>query len=99
LEKGALEAPFFFLHGFVRTGNRSPHHAFAFHSDNSVGAKGGRAMVNKDQVKGATKQASGAVKEAAGKATGSASTELKGKAKKTEGKVQKEGGNLKEKLK
>ena len=38
-------------------------------------------MVNKDQVKGAAKQATGAGKEAVGKATGSTKTEMKGKAR------------------
>ena len=42
-------------------------------------------MVNKDQVKGAAKQAKGSVKEAAGKATGSKKMEAEGKADKAVG--------------
>ena len=56
-------------------------------------------MVNKDQVKGAAKDAEGSVKKAAGKATGSSKTEAKGAAQKVEGKVQKSYGDAKEKVK
>jgi uncharacterized protein YjbJ (UPF0337 family) len=55
-------------------------------------------MVNKDQVKGAARQASGAVKEAAGKLTGSKKTEVKGAGEKAAGKVQKTYGDVKEKV-
>src|SRR5215208_1669540 len=49
-------------------------------------------MVNKDQVRGA-------MKEAAGKATGNRRTEAEGKADKIAGKVQKGFGDVKEKIK
>lgn len=55
--------------------------------------------INKDQVKGAGKQAGGAIKEAVGKATGNRDTEARGKADKAEGKVQKGYGDAKEKVK
>jgi uncharacterized protein YjbJ (UPF0337 family) len=56
-------------------------------------------MINKDQVRGAAKQAKGTAKEAAGKVTGDRREQAKGKAEKTVGKVQKAYGELKEKVK
>jgi len=61
--------------------------------------RGSTLMVNKDQVKGVTKEVSGSVKEAAGKVTGSKKTEAKGKIEKAAGKVQKAYGDAKENLK
>lgn len=56
-------------------------------------------MANKDQVKGAARQAKGAVKEAAGKATGSKETQARGQAEKHGGKTQKAVGDVRDKLK
>lgn len=55
--------------------------------------------MNKDQVKGAAKDAAGKVQDTAGQATGSGSQQAKGVAKQVEGKVQKAYGNAKEALK
>jgi uncharacterized protein YjbJ (UPF0337 family) len=55
--------------------------------------------MNKDQVKGALKDAAGKVQAKAGKVTGNDSQRAKGLAKQAEGKVQKGYGDLKEKAK
>jgi uncharacterized protein YjbJ (UPF0337 family) len=53
-------------------------------------------MINKDQVKGMTKEAVGEVKEQVGKATGDTELQVKGHAKEFEGKAQKKLGDVKE---
>ena len=53
-------------------------------------------MINKDQVKGMTKEAVGEVKEQVGKATGDTDLKVRGHAKEFEGKAQKKLGDLKE---
>jgi uncharacterized protein YjbJ (UPF0337 family) len=58
----------------------------------------GNAM-NKDQVKGAARDAAGEVQENFGKATGNASQQAKGEARQAEGKLQKKVGDVKEKAK
>ena len=55
--------------------------------------------MNKDQVKGAAKDAAGKVQEAAGDLTDDKSQQAKGMAKQAEGKVQKNVGDAKETLK
>ena len=55
--------------------------------------------MNKDQVKGAAKDAAGKVQEAAGKLVGSKEQQAKGLAKQAEGEVQKTYGDAKEVLK
>jgi uncharacterized protein YjbJ (UPF0337 family) len=55
--------------------------------------------MNKDQVKGAVKDASGKLQEKVGVATGSADQQDKGVVKQVEGKVQKAYGDVKEVLK
>lgn len=55
--------------------------------------------MNKDQVKGAAKDAAGKVQEQAGKAIGSTRQQAKGLAKQAKGKVQKAYGDAKEALK
>ena len=55
--------------------------------------------MNKDQVKGAVKEAAGAVQQKAGKLIGNPTQEAKGLATKLEGKVQKKVGDAKEVLK
>ena len=55
--------------------------------------------MNKDQVKGAAKQAVGSVQQKAGELTGSASQQVKGVAKQVEGSVQKNYGDVKEAIK
>ena len=52
--------------------------------------------MNKDQVKGAVKDAAGKVQAKAGEMTGSAEHQAKGMAKQAEGKTQKKVGNAKE---
>jgi uncharacterized protein YjbJ (UPF0337 family) len=56
-------------------------------------------IMNKDQVKGAGKDAAGKVQDSAGQATGSGRQQAKGVAKQVEGKAQKAMGNAKEALK
>jgi len=56
-------------------------------------------MVNKDQIKGATKKVKRAVKEVAGKATGNRQMQAEGAVEKTAGKVQKGFGDAKQKVK
>lgn len=53
-------------------------------------------MINKDQVKGMTKEAVGEVKEQVGKATGDTDLKVRGHAKEFEGKAQKKLGDIKE---
>lgn len=55
--------------------------------------------MNKDQVKGAMKDAAGKVQAKAGEMTGSTEHQAKGMAKQAEGKAQKKVGNAKEVLK
>lgn len=55
--------------------------------------------MNKDQVKGATKQAVGTVQEKAGELIGNREQQAKGMVKKVEGNVQKNVGDAKEALK
>ncbi|RXZ33196.1 CsbD family protein [Oxalobacteraceae bacterium CAVE-383] len=55
--------------------------------------------MNKDQVKGAVKEAAGNVQKKAGEVTGSASQQVKGAAREAEGNVQKNYGNVKETVK
>ena len=55
--------------------------------------------MNKDQVKGAVKDAAGKVQRKAGEAVGSEEQQAKGLAKQAEGKAQKSYGNAKETLK
>ena len=55
--------------------------------------------MNKDQVKGAVKDAAGKVQEKAGEVTGSTEQQGKGVVKQAEGKVQKAYGDAKEVLK
>jgi uncharacterized protein YjbJ (UPF0337 family) len=52
--------------------------------------------MNKDQVKGATKEAAGKVQEKAGEVIGSTEQQAKGLAKEAEGKTQKNLGDAKE---
>jgi len=56
-------------------------------------------MINKDQVKGATKEAVGVVQEAAGKLVGNKKQQAKGLVKQVEGEAQKAYGDAKESLK
>ena len=55
--------------------------------------------MNKDQVKGAVKDAAGKVQEKAGEAIGSNEQRAKGLAKQVEGKTEKKVGDAKEVLK
>lgn len=55
--------------------------------------------MNKDQVKGAVKEAAGKVQEKAGEAVGSEKQQGKGLLKQGEGKVQKAYGDVKEIIK
>jgi uncharacterized protein YjbJ (UPF0337 family) len=52
--------------------------------------------MNKDQVKGATKEATGEIKEHVGRALNDSEMEAKGHAKEQEGKLQKNLGDAKE---
>lgn len=52
--------------------------------------------MNKDQVKGAVKDAAGKVQRKAGEATGSNKQQAKGMAKQAEGKMQKAAGDMKD---
>ncbi|HQS32376.1 MAG: CsbD family protein [Polaromonas sp. 24-62-144] len=55
--------------------------------------------MNKDQVKGATKEATGKVQEAAGKLVGSKEQQAKGIGKQVAGSTQKNYGDAKEDIK
>ena len=55
--------------------------------------------MNKDQVKGALKEATGGVQKQAGKLLGNKEQEAKGHAREAEGKVQKGVGKVKENVK
>ena len=55
--------------------------------------------MNKDQVKGAIKDAAGKVQEQAGKLVGSEEQQIKGLGKQVSGKVQKGFGDVKEVIK
>lgn len=55
--------------------------------------------MNKDQVKGAVKQAAGKVQQKTGEMTGSQEQQIKGASKQVEGNVQKSYGDAKEALK
>ena len=52
--------------------------------------------MNKDQAKGAAKDAAGQVQEKLGEVTGNKDQEAKGEARQAEGKVQKVVGNVKQ---
>lgn len=52
--------------------------------------------MNRDQVKGAAKDAAGKVQRKAGEATGSVKQQAKGAARQVEGKVQKAAGDIRE---
>jgi uncharacterized protein YjbJ (UPF0337 family) len=54
--------------------------------------------MDKDRVKGSTRQAKGAVKEVTGKVTGDAKLEAEGKSEKIAGKAQNAVGGLKDSL-
>ena len=55
--------------------------------------------MDKDRIKGSTKQAEGSVKEAAGKLTGDAKLQAEGMKDKFDGKVQNAVGGLKDAIK
>ncbi len=55
--------------------------------------------MNKDQVKGATKELAGKLQEKAGKLVGSTDQQIKGLKNQAEGKVQEQIGNLKQAVK
>lgn len=55
--------------------------------------------MNKDQIKGKTKEVKGDIKESAGKAFGNKEMENKGKVENAAGKVQKGYGDAKEEIK
>lgn len=55
--------------------------------------------MNKDQVKGRTKETTGKIKEVAGRIVGNKELERKGKIENTEGKVQAGYGDMKEDVK
>ncbi|MDB5775824.1 MAG: ral stress protein CsbD [Herbaspirillum sp.] len=55
--------------------------------------------MNKDQVKGAVKEAAGTVQRKAGEITGSKEQQLKGSAREIEGTLQKGYGDVKEAVK
>ena len=55
--------------------------------------------MNKDQIKGRTKEATGKVKEVTGKITGNKALEQKGRLEKTVGKIQAGYGDVKHDLK
>ena len=55
--------------------------------------------MNKDQVKGAVKDAAGKVQEKAGKLIGSKEQQIKGLSKQVAGKAQKDIGDLKQSVK
>jgi uncharacterized protein YjbJ (UPF0337 family) len=55
--------------------------------------------MNKDQVKGAVKEAAGNVQKKAGEVTGNANQQVKGAAREAAGNVQKNYGNVKEAVK
>lgn len=55
--------------------------------------------MNKDQVKGALKDAAGKVQETAGEVVGSNKQQVKGMEKQVEGKAQKAAGNVKDAVK
>lgn len=55
--------------------------------------------MNKDQVKGAIKEAAGTAQKKAGEVTGSATQQVKGAARQAEGNVQKNYGDVKEAIK
>ena len=55
--------------------------------------------MNRDQVKGAVKEAAGKVQQTTGKMTGSTEQQVKGLTKQAEGKAQKNIGNAEEAVK
>ena len=55
--------------------------------------------MNKDQIKGRTREATGKVKEVTGKMTGNKTMEQKGRLEKTAGKIQAGYGDVKHDLK
>ena len=56
-------------------------------------------MMNKDQVKGAAKEAAGKIRKGLGKATGNGTEQVKGAATELAGKVQKSYGDAKSSVK
>jgi uncharacterized protein YjbJ (UPF0337 family) len=59
----------------------------------------GAAVMNKDRIAGAAKEAKGSIKETVGKAVGDSKLVSEGKADKVEGKIQNAIGGLKDALK
>ena len=59
----------------------------------------GVAVINKDRIAGAAKEAKGSIKETIGRAVGDSKLESEGKADKVEGKIQNAIGGLKDALK
>lgn len=59
----------------------------------------GLNIMDKQHVKGASKEAEGNVKEAAGKVTGDKELEVEGKADQAEGKIRKAAGDVKDAVK
>lgn len=55
--------------------------------------------MNKDQIKGTTKDIAGKIQEEAGNITGSKEDQAKGLSKQAEGKIQKSVGDIKETIK
>jgi uncharacterized protein YjbJ (UPF0337 family) len=55
--------------------------------------------MNKDQVKGAVKEAAGNVQQKAGQMTGNTNQQVKGAVREAQGNVQKNYGNVKEAVK
>lgn len=55
--------------------------------------------MNKEQMKGAAKEAAGKVQHKAGEATGSTEHQVKGKAREMEGHAEKKAGDVKENVK
>jgi uncharacterized protein YjbJ (UPF0337 family) len=55
--------------------------------------------MNKDQVKGAVKEAAGNVQQKAGQVTGNTNQQVKGAVREAQGNVQKNYGNVKEAVK
>lgn len=55
--------------------------------------------MNKEQIKGATKEAAGKVQHKAGELTGSTEHQIKGKARELEGHTEKKVGDVKEHIK
>jgi uncharacterized protein YjbJ (UPF0337 family) len=65
-------------------------------SAGSISTHQGVHAMNKDQIKGATKEVAGKVQRKAGEVTGSTEHQIKGGAKEAAGKMQKAAGDVKE---